>query len=109
MRVPYIAQIWNTTPVTVHLTDGLDETGAPVEVAAYTGRCNFSETSKTIRQADGTLVRLTASLTIGGDIAPGISVLTGSVDIGGRTWQIASAARPRNPDGTVHHTALDLI
>lgn len=108
MRVPYIAQIWDTTPVTVRLTDGLTEGGAPQEAASYTGKCNFSEITKTKRQADGTLVQLAARLTIGGDIAPGLPVLTGCVEIGGRTWQIVTAARPRNPDGTVHHTALGL-
>ncbi|MFT9056111.1 MAG: hypothetical protein ABF449_05735 [Ethanoligenens sp.] len=108
MRVPYIARIWDTTLTVVHLTDGLSEDGVPNEIATYTGKCNFSEKSKTIRQSNGTLIRLSATLTIGADIAPTLPILTGSVDIGARTWQIVGADRPRNPDGTVHHTVLRL-
>lgn len=108
MRVPYMARIWDTTPVVVHLTDGLSEDGTPNEIMTYSGRCNFSEKVKTIRQNDGTLLQSAATLTIGADIAPALPALTGSADIGGHTWLIASANRPRNPDGTIHHTALYL-
>lgn len=108
MRVPYIAAIWDTTPVTIRLTDGMTSDGAPNVAVTYNGKCNFSETVKTVRKSDGTLLQAAASLTIGGDIAPALPALTGSADLGDRTWQIASASRPRNPDGTVHHTALYL-
>lgn len=108
MKFPYLNTLWDVTPVVVHLTDGLTEDGAPNEAVTYTGACCFSEKAKTLRQPDGTLIQSSASLTIGEDIAPDLPVLTGSVDIGGRTWKIASANRPRNPDGSVHHTELQL-
>lgn len=107
MRMPYF-KAWDTTPVTVHVTDGFSEGGEPSEIVTYTGKCNYSEKSKTVRQSDGTLIQLSAILTIGSDISPSVPVLTGSVDIVGRTWNIATAARPQNPDGTVHHTELGL-
>ena len=108
MKLPYFTRLWDVVPVIVHLTDGFDENGAPKEAAAYTGKCNYSEKVKTIRQSDGTLIQLAASLTIGGDIAPDLPVLTGSAEVYGRTWNIVTAARPRNPDGTVNHTELGL-
>lgn len=108
MRVPYMARIWDTIPVVVHLINGMTEDGAPDEVLTYTGKCNFSEKVKTIRKDNGTLLQSSATLTIGADIAPPLSILTGSVDIGGCTWKIAAASRPRNPDGTIHHTVLYL-
>ena len=107
MKLPYLS-IWDNTPAVVHVTDGITEGGAAQEVVTYTGLCNYSEKAKTIRQQDGTLIQLAASLTIGEDIAPSVPVITGSVEVVGRTWQIATSARPRNPDGTVNHTALGM-
>ena len=107
MRLHYF-QTWDTTPVIVHITNGLDENGVPLEVVTYRGKCNYSEKSKTIRTADGQLIRLDASLTIGCDIAPDIQVITGYVEILNRSWNIASSARPRNPDGSVLFTELGM-
>lgn len=107
MRLPYFSA-WDVTPVVVHITDGIAEGGEPQEAATYTGLCNYAEKSKIVRAADGTLVQLAASLTIGGDIAPDVPVLNGSVDVAGRTWNITTSGRPRNPDGSVNHTALGL-
>ena len=107
MKTPYF-KVWDNVPVVIHVTDGFTEGGAPQEVVTYTGLCNYSEKAKTARQTDGTLIQLAASLTVGEDIAPSVPVLTGSVEVAGRTWNIATAARPRNPDGTVNHTALGM-
>lgn len=109
MKLPYLTRLWDVTPVVVHITDEYDKNGVPKEIAIHTGKCNFSEKAKTIRQTDGTLIQLAASLTIGGDIAPDTQVLAGSVEVSGRVWKIATAARPRNPDGTVNHTELGLM
>ena len=108
MKLPYPTRLGDVTPVVVHITDGVTEGGAPQEVVTYTGLCNYFEKAKTVHQSDGMLIQLQASLTIGGDIAPNVPVITGSVEVSARTWQIAIAARPRNPDGTVNHTALGL-
>ena len=108
MKLPYFKALWDVTPVVVHITDGFDASGAPQEAATFTGKGNYAEKAKTLRQSDGTLIQLAASLTICGDIAPAVPALTGSVEVGGRTWQIVTANRPRNPDGTVNHTELGL-
>ena len=108
VHLPYLKS-WDTVPVTVRLTDGFSSSGAPNVTLTYTGACRFAEKTKTLRKSDGTLIESAASLTICGDIAPGLSLLTGSTDVNGRTWQIVWAKRPRNPDGSVHHTELILI
>lgn len=44
-----------------------------------------------------------------GDIAPEIKLLSGGeITINGIKYQIFAARRPRNPDGSVHHTTLEL-
>jgi hypothetical protein len=108
MKLPYLV-MWDNIPVSVSITEGLSEGGAPQEVANYTGKCNFREKTKTVRRPDGTLVQISGSLTVGCDIAPEVPAISGSVTVQGKTWMIASASRPRNPDGTVNHTKLELI
>lgn len=108
MKLPYFSA-WDVTPVAVSLTQGIDDNGAPLVVATYTGNCNFSEKAKTIRSADGQNVRLNGSLTIRGDIAPALGVLEGRVEINGADWNIYNGTRFRNPDGTVNHTKLELV
>ncbi len=108
MKLHYF-KTWDVIPVVVHITSGLDENGAPIEVATYSGKCNFSEKSKTVRNADGQLIRLDASLSIGCDIAPNVPVITGSVEVLNKNWNIYFGARPRNPDGSVCFTELGLI
>jgi hypothetical protein len=109
MKMPYF-RAWDVTPIEVHITQGLTPGGAQNEVEVYSGTCNYSEKVKIVRASDGTLVQLAASLTIGCDIAPGIETINGYVLVNGGThqWNIATAARPRNPDGSVNHTALGL-
>ena len=45
-----------------------------------------------------------------GDIAPNIKKISGGqVVINQVEYEIYQASRPRNPDGTVHHTTLELM
>jgi hypothetical protein len=111
MKFPYLKN-WDNNPFYVEITDGIDDNGAPKVVTTYTGLCNFSEKSKTIRDKDGQWVQLNASLMIGKDIAPEVPVLVGHVylpDSNGRQWKIWKGSRVRNPDGTVNHTVLELM
>jgi len=103
---------FDQTPVTVNVTQGTNDQGEPLVVATYIGKCNHVEKSKTVRIGDGQYKKLAGSLTIRGDIAPGTATLAGvegSVIIGGTTWEIFTAHRPKNPDGSVNHTKLELI
>jgi hypothetical protein len=108
MKFPYFKK-WDTTPVTVEITDGITEYGEDNVVFLYGGLCRYSEKLKTIRTADGQLITLNGVLTIGQDIAPHIPCLSGRVTVNNKTWNIYSGSRPRNPDGTVSYTRLELM
>lgn len=108
MRLPYPKHL-DKTPVMISVTSGQDEDGVPIEVASYAGFCRFMESSKTIHLSDGKTRQLSAVIVIGNDIAPAIPVLEGNVVVSTVEYLINVGRRPRNPDGTVHHTELELI
>lgn len=109
-KLPYF-DFWDNVPAKIILTDGLDEDGEPKEVAKWQGLVNFSEKAKRIQNKDGLWVKLSAVIHIKGDILPGVVFNGGTVTVTGysNTFEIVSYSRPRNPDGTVNHTRLELI
>lgn len=108
MNLPYPYYL-EKTPITVTITEGLNGNGAPNTVATYNGKCRLEERAKTIRDADGKLIQLEGKAYIGCDIAPNAQLIEGHVSVLGKEFKIYKAKRLRNPDGTVHHTALELI
>lgn len=96
------------TPIKVYLT-ALSEDGEPVEELVFDGLCNYSEKSRQILDAERRLVQLNAKAIIEGDIAPGRDI-EGYVMVEGTIKRsIHRAARPRNPDGSVYSTELELF
>ena len=74
-----------------------------------TVKCRLVEKVEQRLDAERRLITLKGTVYLSGDIAPALSVIEGgTVTIHGRTWTIYSADRPRNPDGSVHHTKLYL-
>lgn len=115
MKFPYLDQ-WNNADCVVFISsEKPSENGDFPSIKAYDGRCNFSEKARVVRNADGEYVKVTGVLHIKGDIAPELAAFTGKAVIkcGGmmkdREMKIEAVDRPRNPDGTVHHTRLGLI
>ena len=106
-KLPY--PYTDKTPVEVILTDGINRDGKPKEVFRYIGSCTFSEKAKYTRNPDGKLIQLEGAIYIGKDIAPTQNLIEGSVIISNREYKIYKSSRPRNPDGSVHHTKLELI
>lgn len=100
-----------TTPITVSITNGITEDGAPNVVDTWEGSCNYSEKQKQILDAERRLITLEATALFPGDIFPGREKLEGNVVIGtgAITWTIYRGARARNPDGTVNFTQLELM
>ena len=109
MKFPYLDQ-WDNADCKVSIagSEPSEDGDFPV-LNTYEGRCNLSEKSRTVRSPDGQYVRLSSVIHIKGDIAPDIPEFTGSVEINGMTKKIETVDRPRNPDGSVHHTRLGLI
>lgn len=112
MKLAYPKQM-DKTPIFMQFTQGLDENGKPNEVATYSGYCYFNEKSTVSTDAgsrqNGRTLELSSIATIGCDPAPSLPTLEGYVIVYGVTYNILHARRPRNPDGSVHHTVLELI
>ena len=98
-------------PCTVTLNqEGLNEDGEPEAALSWQGQVIYVEKAKTTVTADNRLVRLEGQIIAKGDIAPKIALISdGSVEVAGRTYSIYRSERPRNPDGSVHHTVLELM
>ncbi|NLN46298.1 MAG: hypothetical protein GX153_07010 [Clostridiaceae bacterium] len=108
MRLSPIPASTLNTEAIVTLEHGQDPYGNAV-TEPFTIRCRIVEKSEQRLDAERRLVSLKGSLYLTGDLAPHLSVIEGgTVRIGDREWSIYAADRPRNPDGTVHHTKLYL-
>jgi hypothetical protein len=95
------------TPVQVYRTH-LSEDGEPVEETLYDGLCAYDDKTRQVLDAERRLVTLSGKVIIKGDIDPG-KPIEGCVRIGGSQKDIFRAARPRNPDGSVFSTELELM
>lgn len=108
-KLPYL-NIWDVTPCSIAIEGGMSEDGEPLTLASWSGKVNYSEKAKRVQDKDGRWVQLAAVIHVKGDILPGVVFTGGKVTITGfpvRT--ITGYSRPRNPDGTVNHTRLELM
>lgn len=79
-------------------------------VATWSGKVNLSEKVKRVQNKDGQWTQLAGVIHVCGDILPGVIFTGGTVSIEGYPLRTINAySRPRNPDGTVNHTRLELI
>lgn len=110
MKMPFPMWTQNTPAEIVLNADGLNENGAPIESATWAGPLWYSEKSRTVKDKEGRDVRLTGTAIIVGDVAPNLQVISdGTVTINGYVYRVFGAQRPRNPDGSIHHTTLELM
>jgi hypothetical protein len=99
---------WNqVTPVKVYRT-ALSEDGEPVATLLYDGKCFYDEKSRRVMDAKHVLVLLSGLIIIEGDIAPSYTSFEGYVMFGSERKDIYRVKRPRNPDGSVFSTELEL-
>lgn len=102
--------------------EGLSEEGEPLtSLNLEKEKCRFVEKTKTIITADGQKVELVGKVILLGDIAPNIkkisggevsniiTIIDGKEIVNESKYEIYQASRPRNPDGSVHHTTLELM
>lgn len=99
------------TPCVITLdAKGINEDGEPIAAEKKQVKCMWSEHTKRVYSADGKQVILSGQVIVKGDIAPELDeISSGTVKIGKRVMKIYEAARPKNPDGTVHHTVFKLV
>lgn len=93
-------------PVKVYW-EGTDSNGEYVEELIYDGPAFLDEKSRQVLDAERRLVMLSGLIIIEGDIYPG-EPIQGYVMIGNVKKAIHSTLSPRNPDGTVYSTELNL-
>lgn len=109
MRYPKLVRNARTPCEVTISTEDIDEDGAPVLGASFSGLCNFQSVAKTIRKPDATLVSINGIVLIDGDIAPNLAeIASGYVAVFGLRRSIVSGSKCRNPDGTVNYTRLEL-
>jgi hypothetical protein len=77
------------------------------EFPLYEGRCTYNEESKDVYNADKQLITLSGSVVIAGDIYPN-NIIQGYILVDGVSKKIVRTTRPKNPDGSVFSTELDL-
>lgn len=77
-------------------------------VKIFDGKCNFSEKSKTTLNEQRQVVELSGKALFKGDIYPG-QLIKGYIDLDGVKKTIYRSRKPRNPDGSIYSTELDLM
>lgn len=94
------------TPVKVYAEvageDGISEK------LIFDGNCNFSEKSRTTLNEQKQVVTLSGKALLKGDIYPG-KLIKGYIELDGVKRTIYRSRKPRNPDGSVYSTELDLM
>lgn len=108
MKLPYPKFLDNIS-ITVKLTNGLDVNGAPSITLTVSTKGTFNEGTLKRIDAEGKGTELSGKVIINGDIAPSIKSLEGYVDVNSREYIIHKGIRTRNPDGSIHHTELELV
>jgi hypothetical protein len=104
MKLPFPTWCLNT-PIKVY-AEIPGEDGVTEELI-FDGKCNFSERSRTTLNEQRQVVNLSGKALFKGDIYP--ELIKGYVELDGVRRTIYKSSKPRNPDGTIYSTELDLM
>jgi len=100
----------DVVPATIVLDGEPTEDGSDPTGTTWTGNVNLSEGGKRVQDADGRWISLACVIHVKGDIFPGVDFKGGRVTVGAYSDRtIINYKRPRNPDGTVNHTRIEVI
>ena len=107
----HLKRLLNNKCDVVIYQEGLSEDGEPLtSLNLQNQKCRFVEKTKVIISSDGRKIELIGKVILSGDIAPDIKRISGGqVLINGVKYEIYQASRPRNPDGTVYMTTMELM
>lgn len=92
-------------------TSVLGEDGGPEKSFSHSGKCIYSVKNKAEISKEGKNITITGKVILKGDIAPKMKddeLASGTVEIKEQKFSIYSVSRPRNPNGTVHHTTFEV-
>lgn len=106
----YLKKLLNNECEVKLYKDGLSEEGEPLAALELDNqKCRFVEKTKIIIDTDGKKVELIGKVILEGNIAPNLKKISGGeVIIENIKYDVFQASRPRNPDGTVYMTVLEL-
>lgn len=108
-ELPFPDWMLNTDYSIVLNDEGISEDGEPIKAFETSGKCIFSEKAKRIIDDEGKQITLLGKVIIKGDIAPSFkNVSDGVITINGCSYDIHTANRPRNPDGTIYSTNFEV-
>lgn len=107
----HLERLLNNECDVVIYQEGLSEDGEPLtSLNLKNVKCRFVEKTKIVISSDGKKIELIGKVILLGDIASKIKKISGGqVVVNNTEYEIYQASRPRNPDGTVHHTTLELV
>ena len=121
-KLPPIPEFLLATPCRVVINkEGINEDGAPEKAVEWTGMCRYSDKASERLTADKKLIVLSGAVQMGENVAPNVDLITDGYvviyntiedrdcDSNGKKIDLYKGLRPRNPDGSVHHTTLELI
>jgi len=94
------------TPIKVYAEEETED--GVEEKLIFDGKCNYSEKTKTTLNEQRQVVELAGKVLLKGDIYPG-KLIKGYVVIDAIKRTIYRSRKPRNPDGSIYSTELDLI
>lgn len=108
-RLPFPDNLLTTDYIVFLNQEGISEDGEPITALTDEGKCIFSEKAKRIIDSEGKQITLLGKVIIKGDIAPSLkSISDGVISINGKNYEIYAGYRPRNPDGSIHHTMFEV-
>ena len=91
-------------------SEGVSETGSPIEYEFSDIKCNYQSSCKTILTPQQKLVQITGTCYIPGDIFPELSEISGGeVEINGIVRKINSCSKCKNPDNSINFIKLELL
>jgi hypothetical protein len=105
-KFPFPKWIKNTS-LKVYQTE-LNEDGEPKPTLLFDDKAFYEEKTRQVLDKERKLVTLSGKVIIEGDINPG-KLIEGYVQVGDAKNDIFKASRPRNPDGSIFSTELDLM
>lgn len=108
-KLPFPDQLLVTDYSVTLNQNGISEDGEPINAFTGNGKCIFSEKAKRIIDGEGKQITLLGKVIVKGDIAPElVNISDGVISINNHSYEIWAGYRPRNPDGTIHHTELEV-
>lgn len=96
------------TPISLKITDGLDENGSPKVVQEVEAKARVESTSTVVYTKDGQKVTLSKKAFIFDNLETFQNPIEGICLVEGKEHKVVTSAFLTNPDGSLNHIKLGL-